>query len=102
MDAFEAVNRVEISPEDYTQEEQLEAWQWLHDSRLAYSLQGWYGRTAIDLIDRGLIEADRQPMSNTVEDKLVDELGYDSCAHLRDDDEEEQFGEGDPADYGDN
>jgi hypothetical protein len=99
MDAFQAVDIVEIT--GGSEEDQLIAWQWLHDIRLAYSLQGWYGRSAQSLIEQGLIEAERQPMSNTVEDKIADGLGYDSHVHLRDD-EEEQFGEGDPADYGDN
>lgn len=38
-----------------TQEEQIEAWQYLHESRLAYSLQGWFGRTARHLIELGII-----------------------------------------------
>lgn len=28
----------------------MTTWQYLHDTRLAYSLQGWYGRTAQNLI----------------------------------------------------
>lgn len=38
-----------------TREEYLAAWQHLHDTGLAYQLQGWYGRTAIALIDAGEI-----------------------------------------------
>lgn len=34
---------------------QLTAWQWLHDKKIAYSLQGWYGRCAQSLIQQGLI-----------------------------------------------
>lgn len=41
--------------EDATPEQQQAAWQYLHDTRLAYSLQGWFGRTAIDLISHGII-----------------------------------------------
>ena len=37
--------------------EQLTAWQFLHDKRLAYSLQGWFGRTAQALIEAGHIKA---------------------------------------------
>jgi len=33
----------------------IEAWQYLHDTRLAYSLQGWFGRTAQALIQEGVI-----------------------------------------------
>ncbi len=39
-----------------TREEQLEAWQYLLDSGLVWQLQGWFGRTAMDLIEQGLIE----------------------------------------------
>lgn len=41
--------------ENATEEQQIEAWQYLHDTRLAYSLQGWYGRTATKLIEEGKI-----------------------------------------------
>ena len=41
--------------ENATEEQQIEAWQHLHDTRLAYSLQGWYGRTATTLIEEGII-----------------------------------------------
>lgn len=36
------------------QEEELEAWQYLIDTGMAWKLQGWYGRTAKRLIDEGL------------------------------------------------
>lgn len=39
-----------------TSEEQAIAWQYLHDTKIAYSLQGWFGRTAQALIDSGEIE----------------------------------------------
>ena len=35
---------------------QIEAWQHLVDTGLAWSLQGWFGRTAMDLIEQGIIE----------------------------------------------
>lgn len=34
----------------------LAAWQYLHDTGLAYQLQGSFGRTAQDLIEQGYIE----------------------------------------------
>jgi len=37
--------------------ETLAAWQYLHDTKQAYSLQGWYGRTAQSLIEQGAILA---------------------------------------------
>jgi hypothetical protein len=38
-----------------TKEQQIEAWQYLHDTKLAYKLQGWFGRTAQNLIEQGII-----------------------------------------------
>ena len=42
--------------EGATEEQQLIAWQYLHDTRLAYQLQGFFGRTAQALIEEGLIK----------------------------------------------
>lgn len=41
--------------EDASIEKQLEAWQKLVDTGLAWKLQGWHGRTATQLIEQGLI-----------------------------------------------
>ena len=41
--------------EEGTEEEVIAAWQYLHDTRLAYKLQGWFGRTATQLIEEGII-----------------------------------------------
>jgi hypothetical protein len=38
-----------------TREEQIEAWQYLHDTGIAYGLQGWFGRTARELIEQKII-----------------------------------------------
>ena len=38
-----------------TEQEIMEAWQYLHDTGLAYELQGWFGRTAQYLISEGII-----------------------------------------------
>ena len=38
-----------------TEEEIIEAWQHLHDTGLAYTLQGWFGRAASNLIEQGII-----------------------------------------------
>ena len=38
-----------------TQEELIQAWQMLVDTGMAWKLQGWFGRTARDLIEEGII-----------------------------------------------
>jgi hypothetical protein len=42
--------------ETATEDETIAAWQYLHDTGLAYSLQGWYGRMVQSLITQGVIE----------------------------------------------
>lgn len=46
-----------------TVEEQLEAWQYLVDTGLAFTLQGWYGRTAKALIEAGEITPPKAPQN---------------------------------------
>jgi hypothetical protein len=38
------------------EDKQIEAWQHLVDTGLAWRLQGWFGRTAMDLIKQGVIK----------------------------------------------
>ena len=38
------------------EDKQIEAWQHLVDTGLAWNLQGWFGRTAMDLIEQKIIE----------------------------------------------
>lgn len=42
--------------EGASEQDQLTAWQWLHDQGLAYKLQGWFGRTASQLIEAGYLK----------------------------------------------
>lgn len=57
MDQFNAVGIAEGFIEAESQEQVLEAWQFLVNTGLAWQLQGWFGRTATQLIERGLINA---------------------------------------------
>ena len=54
MENFEAVMLAEGVEEASSQEELINAWQHLIDTGLAWSLQGWFGRTATDLISEGI------------------------------------------------
>ena len=51
---YQAVGLVE-GFEEGTEEQIIEAWQYLHNTRLAYKLQGWFGRTAQSLREQGVI-----------------------------------------------
>lgn len=57
MDNYTAVAIAEGFEEADSEEQVLEAWQHLVDSGLAWSLQGFFGRTAIGLIAAGHINA---------------------------------------------
>ena len=53
MTNFEAVGIAE-GIESATEDQQIEAWQHLSDTGLAWSLQGWFGRNAEELINQGI------------------------------------------------
>ena len=55
MNDYEATGLAEGFIEAESEEQIIEAWQHLHDTRLAYNLQGWFGRTAQELIKNGII-----------------------------------------------
>ena len=55
MENFDAVMIAE-GVEPATEDEQIKAWQHLIDSGLVWSLQGWFGRTASNLIGQGICE----------------------------------------------
>jgi hypothetical protein len=42
---------------EHDEETIISAWQYLIDTGLAWSLQGWFGRTAAALIDNGVCNA---------------------------------------------
>ena len=55
MSNYEATGIAEGWIEANSEDQVIEAWQHLHDTGLAYSLQGWFGRTARNLIEQGII-----------------------------------------------
>lgn len=57
VSSFDAVGIAEGWIEADSEEQVIEAWQYLVDSGLAWNLQGWFGRTAQALIDNGVINA---------------------------------------------
>jgi hypothetical protein len=65
MDLYHAVEIAEGfgDGEGATDEEQTEAWQYLIDTGQCWRLQGWYGRTATDLISQGICHAASRPAS---------------------------------------
>ena len=58
MNTFDAVMIAENGGN--TEEETLQAWQVLVDTGLAWTLQGSFGRTAMALIEEGLIHGGNQ------------------------------------------
>jgi hypothetical protein len=54
MNTFTAVGLAEGFIEAESQEQVIEAWQYLIDTGLAWQLQGWFGRTAAHLISEGI------------------------------------------------
>jgi hypothetical protein len=55
MDNYTAVGLAEGFIEADDEQQVIDAWQHLHDTRLAYQLQGFFGRTAQNLIAQGVI-----------------------------------------------
>jgi len=57
MDNYNAVGIAEGFVEASSEEEVIEAWQYLVDTGLAWSLQGRFGRIATAMIENGIIKA---------------------------------------------
>lgn len=55
MDTYTAIGIAEGFIKAESEEQFLEAWQLLVNTGLAWRLQGWFGRTARDLIEHGFI-----------------------------------------------
>lgn len=52
-----AADAIYIIESHATEEDYIEAFQVLIDTGMAWQLQGWYGRRAIELIEAGLCQA---------------------------------------------
>jgi hypothetical protein len=55
MGISEAVGIAEGTIEVDSEEQLIAAWQYLVDSGLVWQLQGWFGRTAAQLIEDGIL-----------------------------------------------
>ncbi len=64
MDNYTAVGIAEGFIDAESQDQYIEAWQHLIDTGMAWSLQGWFGRTATHLINSGYCV---HPAHNTAE-----------------------------------
>ena len=67
MNTFDAVGIAEGFIEADSQEQVIEAWQHLIDTGLAWKLQGWFGRTASELIGQGICREPHESRNSTQE-----------------------------------
>jgi hypothetical protein len=65
MSNINAIGIAEGYIESENPEQYYAAWQQLIDSGLAWSLQGWFGRRAIELIDEGFCKPPKQVKAPT-------------------------------------
>ncbi len=55
LDSFSAVGIAEGFEQAESEDQVKAAWQYLINSDLAWQLQGFFGRTALDLIENGVV-----------------------------------------------
>ena len=53
MEPMEAIAIAEGLIKNDSEEKYIEAWQFLLDTGMVWSLQGWFGRTAVAMIEAG-------------------------------------------------
>lgn len=56
MDNYTAIGVAEGFVEAESEEQVVEAWQYILDKGLIHQLQGWFGRTARQYVKNGVIE----------------------------------------------
>jgi hypothetical protein len=56
MNNFTAIGLAEGFIEADSEEQIIEAWQYLHDTKIGYQLQGFFGRTLNQLLEEGIIQ----------------------------------------------
>ena len=66
MNTFDAVGIAESFIAAESQEQVIEAWQYLIDTGLAWKLQGWFGRTASHLIGEGICQEPQRGVDKVV------------------------------------
>lgn len=64
MDSFTAVGLAEGFIEAENEQQIIDAWQYLVDTGMAWQLQGWFGRTAMSLIEQGVLKYTRPQKEN--------------------------------------
>lgn len=57
---YEAIGIAEGFIEEENQEKVIAAWQHLVDTGLVWSLQGWFGRTAHNMIQEGILSVPKK------------------------------------------
>ena len=68
MDSFQAVGIAEGFIEAESEEQVIEAWQTLINTGMVWELQGWFGRTAMRLIEQGVCTNPRNEQAHTLND----------------------------------